>query len=376
VAAVPPLACGGGPPESAARVASAIESDAGDTEHGFAVGVVTTLASGNPILCSGVLLAPNLVATARHCVAAIDSLEVDCATSRFGATFDAGAIRVTTDPTIDYAAGSFVGVSRVVVASDPANGDGGSDPVCGDDLALLVLETPIDLPQYVTPTIDPPMTDATLYSARVTAIGYGVTSPVDVDASTARVRRIKEDIALVCVPEDTSFVDCFTSPDAMRSMSVREFLSGDASTCDGDSGSGAFEQSHFDQGRWVAFGVLSRGAVSADGLTCVQPIYTRFDAWGPLIVSTATSAAAEGGYAVPPWALPDAGGGSGAMNALRAEGGGAFGCTAVQHFGSQRAAPSAGFGGALAILVAVRRTRHTKKAVARRISCREPDITC
>jgi hypothetical protein len=360
--AVASVSCGCGaadPPEATAGVATAIESDAGDAEHRFAVGVVTTPPAGSPILCSGVLLAPNLVATARHCVAAIDSVEVDCATSRFGATFDAAAIRVTTDATLDEAAGSFVGVSRVVVTSDPANLDGGPDPVCGDDLALLVLATSIDLPQYATPTIDPPMTDATLYTPRVTAIGYGITSP-DAPPSSARVRRIKEDIPLACVPQDPALAGCFASPDAMRSMTVREFLSGDGSTCEGDSGSGAFEQSHFDQGRWVAFGVLSRGAVSPDGHTCVQPIYTRFDAWGPFLVATATSAAADGGYDVPEWALPDAGG-SGATNALRAEGGGAFGCTAVQRSGRRGPADSAAFAGGLAMLVAVRRTRHTRR---------------
>jgi hypothetical protein len=58
----------------------------------------------------------------------------------------------------------------------------------------------------------------------------------------------------------------------------------------------------------VAFGVLSRGGVSSDGTTCIEPIYTRFDAWGSLIASTAVQAAAAGHYAVPVWAGgPEAG---------------------------------------------------------------------
>ncbi len=376
--AVGALSCGSGGrdsggPQPQGRAASAIESDASDVDHRFAVGVVTTLSPGNVILCSGVLLAPNLVATARHCVATIDSVEVDCATSRFGATFAPSSIQVTADATIDPGSGAFVGVTRVVVASDVASVDAASDPFCGDDLALLVLASSVDLPQYVAPTIDPPMSDRSSYSARVTAIGYGIMSPADVDGSTARVRRIKEDIPLACVPDDPTFAGCFTSPAAMATMSEREFLSGDASTCDGDSGSGAFEQTNFDRGRWVAFGVLSRGAVSADGRTCVQPIYTRFDAWGPLLVATATDAAAEGGYALPAWALPADG--SAATNMPQAENRGVDGCTAVQPFALPTPADFAAGGAGLAILVGARRKRHTKGTVARRSTCREPDIT-
>ena len=60
-------------------------------------------------------------------------------------------------------------------------------------------------------------------------------------------------------------------------------------------------------GKWVAFGVLSRGGVSTDGTTCEQPIYTRFDAWGSLIVGAAqqaaTDAAARGAaYPLAVWA--------------------------------------------------------------------------
>ena len=90
-----------------------------------------------------------------------------------------------------------------------------------------------------------------------------------------------------------------------QAVTAGEFISGD-STCEGDSGSGAFEQSNFDAGKWVAFGILSRGGVSSDGTTCVQPTYTRFDAWGPLIAQAVTQAqqqatAQKASYALPAW---------------------------------------------------------------------------
>ncbi|MGH7269333.1 MAG: hypothetical protein ACREJ3_02800, partial [Polyangiaceae bacterium] len=39
-----------------------------------------------------------------------------------------------------------------------------------------------------------------------------------------------------------------------------------------------------------------------DGNTCIQPIYSRFDAWASLITSTAVQAASMGQYPVPVWA--------------------------------------------------------------------------
>ena len=124
----------------------------------------------------------------------------------------------------------------------------------------------------------------------VTAIGYGIDTPTDTTGASAGTRRIKENVKLTCIPNDTSFTDCFSDPTARQVLTASEFVSGD-STCEGDSGSGAFEQSNFDQGKWVAFGVLSRGGVSTDGTTCEQPIYSRFDAWGSLIVGAAQQAA-------------------------------------------------------------------------------------
>ncbi len=295
-------ACGSSVPapasERTALSSSAIEDGATDTTHQFAVGIaqLSKLRSGEVALCSGVLLAPNLVATARHCVAQLNSsAEIDCATSTFGAVVPVNDILVTTDSEISPT-GTLFDVSTVLVPSG-AN----QTKVCGNDIALLILGQNIQLPQYVVPTIDPPMTDGSLYSTSVTAIGYGVSTPTDEAGVTAGERRIKENIALACIPDDPSFVDCFSDPEASQFLTAGEFVSGDASTCDGDSGSGAYDQASFDRGQWVAFGVLSRGAVSDDGDTCIEPIYERFDAWGALLVEAATQAATAGKYSPPAW---------------------------------------------------------------------------
>jgi MYXO-CTERM domain-containing protein len=286
------------PGASTAEVQSAIQDGTVDTTHTFAVGIVqlSTEQTGEVAFCSGVLLAPNLVATARHCVSTLSSTEISCGTSTFGSVVSASEVLVTTDTTISPK-GNLLDVSTIVVPSG-ANEKG----VCGDDLALLILAKNITLPQYVTPVISPPMTD-TMYSTSVTAIGYGVTTPTDTTGTTAGERRIKENVKLLCIPDDPNYTDCFSDPIAMQVLSANEFISGNASTCEGDSGSGAYDQAAFDRGEWLAFGVLSRGATSEDGDTCIEPIYTRFDAWGSLLMSTAQQAAAAGHYTAPAWAL-------------------------------------------------------------------------
>ena len=350
----------GGPPAPADLVGtttSDIQGGATDTTHLFAVGVVQLADQGQGMVafCTGVLLAPNLVATARHCVAQLTTTDITCSTSKFGPLFPVTDVFVTTDTNITMNS-LFHPVSTLVVPT-------GSDQtfVCGNDIALMILGDNIDLPQYVEPVITPPMTSPQ-YEPVVTAIGYGITSPTDTMGMTAGTRRIKENVALTCIPNDTMFTDCFTDPDAKMLLTSGEFVSGD-STCEGDSGSAAFEQSNFDEGNWVAFGVLSRGSQSADNTTCEQPIYTRFDAWGSLIVDAAQQAAkaatAQGvGYALPAWAggaatvaggggpgsvYPDAGdctSGDCVSSGAKAAGSSSGGCDVAGHEGP--AAPGSG----------------------------------
>jgi hypothetical protein len=285
-------------PESTRSTASAIQAGATDSTHTFAVGVVQ-FTQTQIEFCSGSLLARNLVATARHCVAQISSPQIDCSVATFGQLVPTSEMFVTTDTTITPSS-SFYGVSAIHVPSQSG--------VCGSDIALLVLDQPITLPSYVTPAISPPLTDSSR-STTVTAIGYGIDTPTDDAGTTAGTRRIKENVMLQCIPHDPSpSLDCFRDPTAAQYMTAGEFMSADQTTCEGDSGSGVYDQVQFDRGNWVSYGVLSRGSVSSDGLDCVQPIYTRFDAWGSLLAQAANDAAARGGYPLPSWATAISGG--------------------------------------------------------------------
>ncbi len=332
--------CGGSDPARAptAVESSPIQGGTDDATHTFSVGIMQTsqLAANSMVaFCTGVLLAPNLVATARHCVAELSSTTIDCSTSTFGAVWSTSYVFVTTDEVMQPQNRSrFVTVSDIRVPTGP-----NETSVCGNDIALLILSTSITVPQYVVPTISPPMT-AAQYEPTVTAIGYGVDTPTDSMGTSAGTRRIRENIPLFCIPNDPnpseSSLDCFHNSALGWSMdfTATEFMSGD-STCEGDSGSGAYEQGNFDNGKWVSFGVLSRGGTSTDGQTCVQPIYSRFDAWGSLLISAAQEAATAGGYPLPAWASasatsPDAGttgGSSTDASASRGEGGASSGGT-------------------------------------------------
>jgi MYXO-CTERM domain-containing protein len=304
---------GPAPTELVDTTSSPIQGGSTDASHLFAVGVVNIAQEQQNMVafCSGVLLAPNLVATARHCVAQLTSTTIDCTSSTFGPLYPASQVYATTDTVITspMMGGTFIGVSSVIV---PSGADQTS--VCGNDIALMILSKNVPLPEYAEPVITPPMTNAQ-YQPVVAAIGYGIDTPSDTTGTSAGTRRIKENVRLTCIPNDTSFTDCFSDPTARQVLTASEFVSGD-STCEGDSGSGAFEQSNFDQGKWLAFGVLSRGGVSTDGTTCEQPIYSRFDAWGSLIVGAAQEAAKQAAargatYPLPIWAggmaQPDSG---------------------------------------------------------------------
>ncbi len=305
--------------EPTATTTEGIQDGTADTssQYPFVVAVIEN--SQQVGLCSGALLAPNLVATARHCVTTLTgSGEIDCATSTFGSNLPVSELLVTNDTKLSSKT-HFYGVKEIVVPTGAQQ-----SKVCGNDIALLILDQNITLPQYVTPTLNPPMSDPR-YSISVTAIGYGIDTPLDMTGMTAGTRRIHENVGLVCVPNDPSFLDCYGAPMVSQFLAEDEFVSGDASTCEGDSGSGAFDQGSFDRGQWVSFGVLSRGATDADSGTCIQPIYSRFDAWSQLLVDGATKGAVLGGYSVPPWAVSSSAGTEAGATVNVSEAGGSAG---------------------------------------------------
>ncbi|HEY1956407.1 MAG TPA: trypsin-like serine protease [Polyangiaceae bacterium] len=260
-----------------------------DQTHDYAVGVCAGNGPGQcQLICSGALIAPNLVMLARHCVDQTPQA-IDCtsASTVFGSQYGpAGAFFVTTNYQMLGTTKGYHTAKQIFTT--PGN------KVCGNDMALIELEDNVSVAEaggaFVTPVVQYSMTDHTRYSTQVTAIGYGDTSATTQDAGT---RHILQSIDLICIPGDP-IIDC----GQQSQITPNEFVSGN-STCEGDSGSSAYEQKAFNKNIPVSFGVLSRGGSS--GSTCVEPIYTRTDAWKDFIINTALTAASDGGYTPPSW---------------------------------------------------------------------------
>jgi MYXO-CTERM domain-containing protein len=275
--------------ETLGRQESAVQGGKSDTKtaHNFAVGI----ASRYGAVCSGTLIAPNLVLTARHCVVPPSANEAVTCKDKFAKNVDPAALFVTTEPTM-RSAKNFYRAKKITTPTETG--------FCGNDIALIALEEniPESEARPATPVVQFSMTDRSKIGGKVAALGYGITNP---SANDSGVRRIREEIKIVCVPGDDSY-DCKKSIYAQMLDSDKEFIT-EGYVCSGDSGGGAFEQVSFDEGAPYVLGALSRGPQTAE--QCLAAIYSRTDAHADLIIAAGLEAAKQGGYTAPSWTAPE-----------------------------------------------------------------------
>jgi hypothetical protein len=255
--------CGASPSEPLAEDESPILGGDLDTKDTSVFGLIIHQ-SDSLVACSATLIAPNLLLTARHCVASGVSEEVVCGRSTFGDTYDPSQMYATNAATFDSASNWYPG-SEVHVP------DEGND-TCGYDVALIVLgrSVPSSVAVPSVPRIDREVNKGESY----TSVGYGIA-----DDGHAGTRRLRTGLEISCDPGTCGF--------DVRSS---EFI-GDTGVCQGDSGGPAFDV----DGKVI--GVVSRGAED-----CSIPVYGTVTAWRDLLMQTAQHAATLGGYPAPSWA--------------------------------------------------------------------------
>jgi hypothetical protein len=287
-------ACGERRPESAGAMAEPIQGGAPDSEHSFAVGVLREREGLG--FCSGVLIAPNLVVTARHCVTRMASTSIDCPSTSFGPSYAPEDFRVTIESRIVPDA-AFVNVADIIVPRPAA------EAFCGNDIAVLRLAENVRAVAFAEPALDGTALQHTLDGNETLAIGYGLDSPEDALGRSIGVRRIKRHLQNACVSRGDGEPAC--AEESSETLIVSgELMVEDAGACTGDSGSGLFEEPAFERGEWSVLGVLSRGSVSPDGSQCVGSVYSRVDVWASFLSGAAAEGARHGKYGVPAWAHP------------------------------------------------------------------------
>lgn len=262
--------------------AQGIANGVDDNTHTNVVGIAIFQGRGLAT-CTGSLIAPNLVLTARHCVSPVDSEGILCSDATIGgvartatvtsAPYAASSFTVTTDLTISLR-GRNTTVAEVLVPPDSTG-----VRFCGRDIALLRLSAPIRTTGIIRPRLDIAPQESEVF----TASGYGATSA---DGTGAGRRRMREGLTVQHVGRALARL-------GLTVLEESEWLA-DEGTCRGDSGGPALDEVG------DVFGVLSRG--SAQG--CESPIYTRVDSYADWIRAQAARAAQLGGYTPPSWVIP------------------------------------------------------------------------
>jgi hypothetical protein len=239
---------------------------------------VVMIQIGDEGFCSGTLVAPNLVLTARHCVARTDEA-IDCAPD--GSALEGGKIGR------DYAPEDLVifgtktedkqaarpGKLRALARGALIMHDGARN-LCNHDLAFLVLD------REVAGIKSAPlgMGDSLREGQRVTAVGWGLTAKSELPA--VRMQR-----------QDVSILDVGPS----RQTSSNHFVVGE-SICGGDSGGPALSRTG------AVMGVVSHGGNGRynpflPALSCVggrtRNVYTRVAGFARLVREAFAEARAQ-----------------------------------------------------------------------------------
>lgn len=269
--------------ERSASQPDAIQGGTLDTSSSNVVAIL--IGAGQGGICTGSLIAPNLVLTARHCVGSTQGDLGSCTATPFGnSPYPASGFRITTSP--NAAAAVFTGQSQWPTANNTTWFTGSQvlfpptpgNTICGGDIALIRLSANIDNVCPLIPRVD----SAVPTNEGYTAIGYGITSP---NGQLAGTRYQVAGMSVLCSGNcnESSVSDAYEWVGGAQTQK---------GTCEGDSGGPSVDS----QGRVT--GALSRGSADA----CNLSVYSGVFGHAQWIKDQTVQAAMAGGFTVPAWA--------------------------------------------------------------------------